>query len=68
MNPSLLRGPDGCLHGQQDQEVSFPSWLKLILFPAHDCQAGVGEQESGGACANNPFFLRQSKVEDNPSI
>jgi hypothetical protein len=25
-------------------------------------------KSSGGACANNPFFLRESKVEDNPSI
>jgi hypothetical protein len=37
---------------------------------AHNRQAGTGEQgkSSGGAYANNPFFLRESKVEDNPSI
>jgi hypothetical protein len=36
MSPSLLCGPHGCFHGQQDQEGSFPSWLKLIFFPGLD--------------------------------
>jgi hypothetical protein len=36
MSPSPLRGLNGCLCGQQDQEGSFPSWLKLIFFPGLD--------------------------------
>jgi hypothetical protein len=36
MSPSLLRGLEVCLRGQQDQEGSFPSWLKLIFFTGLD--------------------------------
>jgi hypothetical protein len=36
MSPSLLNGLDSFLCGQQDQEGSFPSWLKLIFFPGLD--------------------------------
>jgi hypothetical protein len=36
MSPSPLHGPDSCFRGQEDQEVSFPSWLKLIFFPGLD--------------------------------
>jgi hypothetical protein len=36
MSPPPLHGLEDCFDGQQDQEESFPSWLKLIFFPGLD--------------------------------
>jgi hypothetical protein len=36
ISPPPFHGQDGCFYGQQDQEVSCPSWLKLILFSGLD--------------------------------